>query len=136
MRGSIGCVLASLVLVLFVAQSVAAVEDCSDLARIPQCPFATASCGGNPCQVQDCFSCTPGFDDDGDGAVDEELLNGSDDDGDGFADEDISCLNGCDPLNAACKQNSDFPSGELTAPAPVEALVRFSARVDAWHCKD
>ncbi len=110
-------------LVLFVAASRArAAEDCTDLGRIPDCPPVNSGCPAWACPPQDCSTCTPAYDDDGDCALDEELLNGVDDDNDGLADEDISCLDGCDPLSFRCA--TGLISGSLIdLPSPVEPPV-------------
>ena len=62
-----------------------------------------------------------GYDDDGDGRVDEEILNGVDDDGDGFVDEDLGLFADQD---AGCRfvddrpeaVNYGYPTGESHVP--------------------
>ena len=108
--------LLALLVLLQPCRPAGAAEDCSDLARIPDCPPPPSPCLGSPCPPQDCSTCTAAFDDDGDCALDEEILNGVDDDQDGLIDEDISCLDTCDPLNYACPV-TQIAAGDLQVPA-------------------
>ena len=61
------------------------------------------------------------FDDDGDGKIDEELLNGKDDDGDGEIDEDLGLFAdqdaGCDYVDDRPEAvNYGYPTGETHVP--------------------
>ena len=110
-----------------------AAEDCSDLARIPDCPPPPGPCLGSPCPPQDCSTCTAAFDDDGDCALDEEILNGVDDDQDGLVDEDISCLNTCDPMNYACP-TTQVAAGDLQIPSPLDAPMTLPLAIRRYGC--
>jgi hypothetical protein len=127
-----GLCLATLVF-LAAASRAGAAEDCTDLARIPDCPPVNSGCAAWACPPQDCSTCTPGYDDDGDCAIDEELLNGIDDDNDGLADEDISCLDGCDPLSFRCPTGT-IPGSLIDLPSPVEPPIAMEMLARRQPC--
>jgi len=74
-----------------------------------------------------------GYDDDGDGKVDEEILNGVDDDGDGFVDEDLGMFADQD---AGCRYFDDRPEAVSYEYPTGEAHVPLGLTVDqiasAW----
>jgi hypothetical protein len=110
-----------------------AAEDCSDLARIPDCPPSRTDCGGAGCPPQDCSTCTAAYDDDGDCVLDEEILDGGDDDGDGWVDEDISCLDTCNPLGYACPETY-VDATAVDLPLPVPAPLTLPLAVKRYAC--
>ena len=73
-----------------------------------------------------------GFDDDGDGRVDEERLNGRDDDGDGEVDEDLGLFAdqdaGCDYVDDRPEAaNYGYPTGETHVPLGLDVHQVVSA---------
>jgi len=118
---------------LVIAGSASAAEECFDLARIPDCPPVNSGCPPATCPPQDCSTCTPAFDDDGDCALDEELLNGRDDDNDGIVDEDISCLDGCDPLSFRCATFT-IPESIIDLPSPVATPIMMEMLARRQPC--
>ena len=123
-------------LLVLLAGAVRAGEDCFEFSAYANCPPQGATCllGPDPDScAQDCSTCTPDFDDDGDCVVDEETLNYRDDDDDGLIDEDISCLNSCGPMGYQCP-TGNFDRNDLDVPPPLVAPIRLPAKVNHWQC--
>ncbi|MFO7655218.1 MAG: hypothetical protein R6X25_15570 [Candidatus Krumholzibacteriia bacterium] len=74
-----------------------------------------------------------GADDDNDGRVDEELLNGIDDDGDGLIDEDFGQIGN---QMMVCSMRDDWPLARELYPDHLPLNVSVEQAVYAWYLTD